>query len=152
MYRIIADDYARVAAWVALKNDGHPTEFGDPAIGLERHGQLIAGTVYSNYSGRSICMHTAIERMNREFLWYCFYYPFVQLKLIKVLGLVDSFNSAAIRLDEHLGFRREAVVKDAGRHGDLLIYSMTAEQCRWLNVARRPGVHQYGQQQEVRYA
>jgi len=113
MYRIVDNDPARVGAWVAEKNDGFYTAIDDPAIGLECNAELIAGTIYSDYSGRSICMHTAIERMNREFLWYCFYYPFIELNVKKVLGLVDSFNSAAINLDRHLGFVQEAIIADA---------------------------------------
>ncbi len=110
------------------------------AIGLERNGTLIAGTTYEGYNGRSICMHTAIERMNRDFLWYCFYYPFVELNVNKVLGVVDSFNTRAIKLDRHLGFVLESTIKDAGKEGDLLIFSMTKDQCPWLNVVRHTGV------------
>jgi hypothetical protein len=140
-YRIIDQQPARVGPWVCNRFGGIWTPENSSAIGLECQGELIAGTIYSEYYGRSIVMHTAIERMNREFLWYCFYYPFEELKVEKVLGLVDSFNDSAIQLDRHLGFVLEASIKDAGPQGDLLVFSMTRDQCRWLNAVKRPGVH-----------
>lgn len=141
MYRIIDDDRERVGQWVSAKNGGKWLDDGIAGIGLERNGVLIAGAVYDSYLEQSVCIHTAIERMNRDFLWYCFYYPFIELKVKKLLGLVDSFNSRAINLDFHLGFQLECSIKDASTQGDLLIFSMTRDQCRWLNVAKRPGVH-----------
>ena len=75
--------------------------------------------------------------MNREFLWYCFYYPFEQLQVKKILGLVESDNAEARKLDEHLGFTLEATLKDAAPKGDLLIYSMTRDQCKWLSLTER---------------
>lgn len=145
MFQIIHDP-ERICRWVTEKNGGTWNRQDASAIGLEREGELVAGTIYCDLLGQSICMHTAIEQMNRDFLWYCFYYPFIELKVKKVLGLVDSFNSRAIKLDQHLGFILEGCIKDASTDGDLLIFSMTRDQCRWLNVERRPGVHRYGQQ------
>jgi hypothetical protein len=143
-YRIVVNQPAEVGAWVCAQTGGLWTPEDSTAIGLARGHELIAGTVYSQFNGRSVAMHTAIQRMNTEFLWYCFYYPFVELNVRKVLGLVDSFNDSAIDLDRHLGFVLEAVVKEAGQQGDLLVFSMTREQCRWLNVVRRPGVRHHG--------
>jgi hypothetical protein len=143
-YRIVDQHPGRVGPWVCAQTNGLWTPEDSTAIGLECRGELIAGTIFSQFNGRSIVMHTAIQRMNREFLWYCFHYPFVELQVQKVLGLVDSFNMPAVALDRNLGFIVEAVIKGAGPQGDLMVFSMTRDQCRWLNVARRPGVHQNG--------
>jgi RimJ/RimL family protein N-acetyltransferase len=97
----------------------------------------IAACLYESCNGRSIIGHLAglgRKWMNREFLWYCFYYPFEQLGVDKILGIVESSNIAAQKLDEHLGFTLEATLKDAAPNGDLLIYSMTKDQCKWLNL------------------
>jgi hypothetical protein len=141
--RIVDQEPEWVGPWVASRNGGIWSPTDSSAIGLEHEGRLIAGTLYTHYLRQSICMHTAIEHMNREFLWYCFYYPFYELNVKKVLGLVDSFNKPACRLIRHLGFEIEASVKEAAPKGDLLIFSLRRSDCRWLNVARRPGVH-YG--------
>lgn len=97
----------------------------------------VAACFYESYNGASVLGHLAgvgKKWMNREFLWYCFYYPFEELRINKILGLVESTNAEARRLDEHLGFTLEATLKDAAPNGDLLIYSMVKDQCRWLSL------------------
>lgn len=78
-------------------------------------------------------MHVAAEKpVTRTYTKFCFEYAFNQLKVKKVLGLVDSTNLSALRFDSHLGFIEEARIKDAGKTGDLIILSMTRPQCRWV--------------------
>lgn len=72
--------------------------------------------------------------MTREMLWYAFAYPFLQLRVQKILGLVAGSDKAVRAFDEHLGFVLEATLKDAHPEGDLLVYSMTKSQCRWLDI------------------
>ncbi len=130
----IVFDVERIGPWVCERTGGE-YQATDAAIGLERDGKLIAGVLYDSYMVNSICMHVAAEGanwLNREFLQIVFDYPFNQAKVNKILGLVDSTNTQACRFDEHIGFVLEATIKDAGRHGDLLIYSMTRQQCRYL--------------------
>lgn len=108
-------------------------------IGIEEDGNLIAGVVYDYYNGASICMHVAAigkRWMTREFLWYCFYYPFVELGVKRITGLVPESNLAARRLDEHLGFKLETRLKDADPTGDTLVYAMFKDDCRFLEIKR----------------
>lgn len=125
----------RVGRWVCAQLGG-TYDAGSVAIGLEQGGELIAGVLYDHYNGKSICMHVAAAEgarwLTKDFLWVCFDYPFNQAKVSKILGLVDSTNLPARKFDEHIGFELEATVKDASRYGDLLIYSMTRQQCRHL--------------------
>lgn len=131
-----------VVAWVDAINGGTP----DPCacgIGLEQDGRLIAGVKFDNWNGASICMHVAAEPgcrwMTREMLFAAFDYPFNQLQARKILGLVSASNERARRFDEHLGFMLEATLTDAAPDGDLLIYSMTRQQCRFLDLKDRHG-------------
>lgn len=107
-------------------------------IGLEKDGVLIAGVLFDNCNGRSVQMHVASDGtrrwMTREYLAISFDYPFNQLKVKKIVGLVDSANTDAQRFDMALGFQHEATLKDAGRQGDLLLLTMTREQCRFLDA------------------
>jgi len=115
-------------------------------IGLAENGELIAGVVYEDFNGRSVTAHIAAKPgrrwMTKEFLAVIFDYPFNQLKVEKLIGVVPSGNLEARRLDEHFGFTIEARLKDCHPTGDLLIYTMRRDQCRWLglweklNVAR----------------
>jgi RimJ/RimL family protein N-acetyltransferase len=70
--------------------------------------------------------------MTREYLRVCFDYPFNQLKVKKIIGLVDSQNTDALKFDENLGFVTEYILQDAGKTANLHILSMTRQQCRFL--------------------
>lgn len=135
----IWDRPREVGEWICARIGGVFDPAGATAIGLESNGALIAGVMFDHWNGRSIAMHVAGEGghwMTRQFARDCFGYAFNQLKATKVLGFVDSKNAAARRYDEHLGFQLEAVITDAGKEGDLLIYSMTPGQCRWIGERR----------------
>lgn len=109
-------------------------------IGWDHHG-LQAVVEFSDYNGASIRMSVAGEGRRwlvRDYLWYCFYYPFVELGVKKIIGMVSSSNQDALRFDKHLGMVEEAVIKDACPKGDLHILTMTPQQCRFLAI-RRPG-------------
>ena len=54
----------------------------------------------------------------------------------RLTGLVASDNHAARRFDEHIGFKLEATLVDACPTGDLLVYAMRREDCRWLNIRK----------------
>jgi RimJ/RimL family protein N-acetyltransferase len=58
----------------------------------------------------------------------------VQLKVNKIIGVVDSTNLDALKFDRHIGFKDEAIIKDAGKHGDLVILSMTKNNCKYLEA------------------
>ena len=75
----------------------------------------------------------AVSR-SRPLLAICFDYPFNQLGVRKILGLVPESNAAAKRFDEHVGFELEATLSEAHPTGNLLVYSMTREKCRWLSL------------------
>jgi len=105
------------------------------SIGLEKDGELIAGVVYDYYNKASICMHVAAigkQWLTREYLWYVFHYPFVELGVKRITGLVPESNLQARRFDEHIGFVLETRLKDAHPDGDVLVYKMMREDCRFL--------------------
>lgn len=138
MSRIVFDA-ERIGPWVCQRTGGVFDGLGT-AIGLEKNGDLVAGVLYDQYNGRSICMHVAADGRNwmtREYLRVCFDYPFRQLGVCKIIGMVDSENLAARRFDEALGFELEHSIKNAGQRGDLIIYTMTPAQCRFLNIKER---------------
>lgn len=135
MTKIVTGEDRRVGEWVCARTNGSYTE--GVAIGLERDGVLIAGVLYDHYNGASIAMHVAAEGkqwLNRDYLWFCFWYPFEQLKVNKVIGPVPSTNEAALRFDKHLGFIEEARIKDGAPGGDLILLTMTRQQCRYLEL------------------
>ncbi len=139
MKRIFGGHDDLVGNWVMQRTGGTWTKGRGVGIGLlDSDRGLIAGVVFDSWNGASVCMHVAAvpgsRWMTREYLKFCFSYPFEQLKVKKILGLVGSQNLAAQRFDEHLGFVLEATLNDAHPDGALLIYTMTAAQCRHLHV------------------
>ena len=141
MKRLVVDQPDWVGPWVCSRAGGFYIPGGAYALGVEENGELIAGVLYDHYYvGASIAMHIAAEPgkrwMTRENLRVAFGYPFEHLKVKKILGVVEESNITARKFDEHLGFILETRIKDACAGGDLLIYTMTREQCRFLEVAK----------------
>jgi RimJ/RimL family protein N-acetyltransferase len=148
--KIIANEPERVGAWIQKHGGGFYRE-GSACIGLERDGELIAGVLYDYHNGKrgSIFMHVAANGaywLDRNYLWACFHYPFEQLQCRTVIGLVEDTNLQARRFDEHLGFTLNAVIPEGHPEGDLLIYTMRKQDCRWLKESSR------GQAQSTRAA
>lgn len=133
---MIVTDAAIVGPWVCEKTGGVWSPVDSTAIGLEKNGKLVAGVVYDHFNGASVCLHVASDGtrawLNREFLRFAFLYPFDQMKVKKIIGIVPSNNVEALRFDRKLGFVEEARIKDAHPQGDLILFTMTRQQCRWL--------------------
>lgn len=141
MKRVICDDPARVARFVS-EQMGIEDDFSSyKAIGLEGDGELVAGVVYDNYTGATIFMHIAAlpgkRWMTRNFLWFMFYYPFVQLGVKALRGMVPESNAESVSFAKGLkGAYLEARLKDAHPKGDMLIYCLPKEDCRYLEIYR----------------
>lgn len=135
-WRIVDREHERVGRWMAERDGGHWRE-GATCVGLERRGELVAGVMYDWFNGASIYMHVAgVGRrwLTRQYLWYCFYYPFAQLGCEVVIGLVGEDNRDAQRFDEHLGFQLHTTIPGAHPSGALRVYVMRKENCRWLRI------------------
>jgi RimJ/RimL family protein N-acetyltransferase len=142
---ILADDDERVAEWVAGKIPGFNLGVTPyTAIGLANElGDLIAGVIFDNYTRQNINLHVAaIGRrwMTKEFLCEVFRYPFIQLGVQRVTGLVPITNGRAVNFDLRLGFTHEGTMRAFLPDGeDLLILGMLREECRWLNIGPKYG-------------
>ena len=130
-----------VGPWVSKKTGGTWVPGSGVTVGLfDDEKGILAGVLYDSFNGANVQMHVAAipgrDWLCREFLWFCFYYPFVQLGCKRVTGIVSASNADARKFDEHLGFQLEATLKDAHPDGDLLVYVMHKKDCRWLNLRR----------------
>lgn len=137
MRRVILNERDRCAEW-ARQRIAHVPSWGEwcEAIGLEDDGELLAVVVYNLYSGADIAMHIAAvpgrRWMTRQFLRAAFRYPFIQLGCRRVSGFVPVTNLDAQRFDEHLGFRREGLMREALPNGeDVIVYGMLERESRW---------------------
>lgn len=105
------------------------------SIVQKRDGEIVAAVLYQDFNSSNVFVHLAAEPGKRwgtkEFLYWTMHYPFEQLGCKRLTGWVESDNEAAWKFDEHLGFKREAVLKGAGQHGqDVYVYVMHREDCK----------------------
>lgn len=103
--------------------------------------ELVAACWFEKWNGANMHMHIAAKPgrrwMSREFLRYVFHYPFNECGCKRVTGYVEASNLDARRFDEHIGFKLEATLKDAAPGGDMLVYVMFKDECRWLKMKPR---------------
>lgn len=138
MKKIVTNEPELIGPWVCERAGGEWVSGRGSAIGLVEDGEIIAGVLFEDWNGANILMHVAAKPgrrwLNREFLKACFSYPFNQLGVKRVTGVVPSANKDAMRFDLHLGFSLEATLKEAHPDGDLHILAMRREDCRWLEI------------------
>jgi RimJ/RimL family protein N-acetyltransferase len=114
------------------------------AIGLEKDGKLVAGVVYDYYTGANICLHIAAvpgrRWLTKEFLWFMFFYPFEQLGVKRITGIIPESNVDSRKFAQGLhGATLEARLKDAHPDGDMLIFRMFKEDCMYLRIKNGKG-------------
>lgn len=136
---IIAQPKELIGAFVNMKQ-GQPLRgpWGNfNALGLIRNDNLVAGVIYNDYSPTNAYIHIGAEDgcrwMTRDFLFAVFDYPFNQLGLRRLTGLVREHNKRAMRFDEHLGFVREGRLRDFFSDGDAIVYGMKRDECRFIS-------------------
>lgn len=122
----------------ALAKIGLRFPWVDPVAIMLFDGDILrACAVYTDYDLGNVSMHIASDGtrkwMTREFLRACFHYPFKELKVRRVTGLVAASNPRALRFDTHLGFRLEGRIRQGAQDGsDLLVLGMLRGECRYL--------------------
>lgn len=128
-----------VVEWVAKQTNPNGYFGNGVGIGWERGGVLVAGAVYMNYNGVNMDVHVASDCSKKwlvpSALRFAFTYPFVQLALRRITAEIGEGNAASRRFAEHAGFVLEGRKLGAHPTGDILVYRMTAETCKYLKVA-----------------
>ena len=117
---LIFDDKERVGAWVA-KEVVQEAEWGSYyAMGAEVDGQIVSGIVFNNFNECNATCHIAVSKPNKlflELLDHAFLYAFETCGLRRLTGLVEADNSKALKLDKHIGFLQESIMREAGSEG-----------------------------------
>jgi RimJ/RimL family protein N-acetyltransferase len=104
-----------VSAWVANMIP-HVTEFDkSAAIGVVRNGNIIAGMVYHDYQPEAKTMQLSMAASSPRWavpavIKGLLAYPFRQIGVFKVWTATPQDNIRALRVNEHVGFKREAVL------------------------------------------
>lgn len=136
---MIVFDAERIGPWVCERGGGMWTPGRGTAIGREERGRLVAGMIYESLNPVNVFCHIAGEGnawLNREFLWIIFDYPFRQLGVKRMSAPIASSNQVCRNFVTKLGFEHEATLYGAHPDGDILIYKITADACRWLELKK----------------
>ena len=121
-----------VGLWVGERMEGIFPAERSVAIGLEKDGRLVAGTVYENWNGRSVVCHIAWERVTPTYVAAVYDYAYNVCGVDKIIGPISSNHTRALRLVRKMGFSEEARLKDAAPDGDIVLMTLTPERCRFL--------------------
>lgn len=103
------------------------------AIGWAKDGEIVAGVLYEDWNGANVICHIRAEgRLGSPyFLSVIFDYPFNQLGVKRITVPISSNNAPCIRMVKNMGFRLEATLKEAAPDGDLLIFRLFRDECRF---------------------
>ncbi|QQE35008.1 GNAT family N-acetyltransferase [Agrobacterium tumefaciens] len=123
-------------AWATLRGG---IKFRDDAsaIGVRSdeglHGVVVFDSFTTTGCWVSVVSDGGRKWITRELIIRVFAYPFIQLDYPRLNSFVSVNNADAIRFNEHFGFQREGVLREAGESGeDLIVYGMLRRECRWL--------------------
>jgi hypothetical protein len=143
--RIVTGQDALIGPWVAERAHTLYIPGWTPTIGLlAPDGSIRAGILFNEYNKANVMIHVASEGkywLSRKLLWFTFWYVFEQLGCRRASGCCVSNNHASHNLLLHIGFVFEAALKDAHPDGDLLLFRLRKEDCRWLNLRERRHVY-----------
>lgn len=118
----------KIAQWVAQQIP-HVSDFGPCiAIGVTSDKSFLAGVVYHDY--QPLCETIQLSMAAASPMWArkkniaeLLKYPFEQLMCYKVYTTTPADNEPALRVNKHIGFKREAVLAHQfgkGRHGVIM--------------------------------
>ena len=119
--------------WTAEQTKGKYFEANSQSIGLKQNGEFVAGVIYENWNRRTITCHIAISgRLTPRYLAVIFDYPFNVCDVKKIIVPVDATNLKSVNLVEKMGFTEEARIKDGMADGDMILYTLAKENCKYL--------------------
>jgi len=141
---ITAEQPEVIARWVQARIPDCAIFDNPAAFGVLRGGRLAAGILFHRYDARAGDIEIVLAAdsprwATRQVFWTTFAFAFLQLGCRRVSARVNASNKRARRLIEGAGFVLEGLLRSAGHdHGDVLIYGMLREECRWLDLSFGP--------------
>jgi len=129
-WRIVTGPH--VGYWTMARTDGAYNADRSQAIGLEKDGELVAGTVYEMWNGRSVVCHITWDQVTPAYLAAVYDYPYRVANVDKIIGPISSNHTRALKLVTKMGFLEEARIKNAAPDGDIVFMTQTPDRCRFL--------------------
>lgn len=136
MITFVYDDLPGLLAWACERIGLESFQPDAKAFGVVSDGELCAVVVWDTFSKVDCAMHVASNGgghwLTRKVLMQAFGYPFIDLKLRRVTALIPTKKTAAIRFNEHLGFKLEGLCPEAMPDDDIQIRGMLRRECRFI--------------------
>lgn len=133
--QLVFDQKERIGQWVAGEIDYTAGLTGYYAMGVEQDGEIVAGILFHQFNGSNAWAHIACRKPSRAFvelLKHGYQYAFTHCGLRRLTGAVVDSNQKALKLDLHMGWQEEFVMKQAGVGGeDLHILVLWPENFRY---------------------
>ena len=104
---------------------------------VDASGRVRGMVAYDNFTENACEAHMAVASpiIWRSLLKPVFSYPFRELGLGLLLGIVPAHNPKSLAMVKALGFRETYRIRDGYAEGDdLVIHEMRPDECRWLEV------------------
>jgi len=141
---IVCHQHDWVGAWVMHRCDNEWFPGKGVTMGFtDSNKMLSAGCVFEQHNGTNMFLHCAARKaayFPREFLHACFHYCFVANSCKRISCVVDSSNHKCQKFVSRVGWEEETRMKGAGIDGgDLIVYKMTPQTCRWLTEEEKNG-------------
>lgn len=97
-------------------------------------GEILATFAFHNFGLAGCEWSVAIFdlRPSRHVLKQIFAYPFHQLGLRRITGIVRETNKRSFDITSRLGFRVEGLLRDWYPDCNGILLGMTKEECKWL--------------------
>lgn len=108
---------------------------GFKSLAAVENGQIVGAVVYDAFTPYECCIHVRLDKpgcKDYDVLKQVFAYPFEQLGLKRLTGLVAASNDKGRQLCVELGFHLEGCKASALGDEDELVYGLLKESCRWL--------------------
>jgi len=139
---ILFGDYEHARKIARAAGCGYDPEV-DYCISLVKNYELLGGVIYTNYTGRTVQIHQAgfVPAWPTPQFMFCIYdFPFNLLKVEKLIATVPSTNKRAMNITRKMGFTHTVTIPDIVLGGDLVVLSMSRDQCKYLKLGWRYAV------------
>ena len=137
---VVADspELKQLAAEILLKEIGvQPSADQQAILWANPETKVIEWCIgFTAFIGKTCQIHVVNFNKKytpRKLLWATFDYPFRQLGLESLIGIVNSNNEQAMKYDQNLVFKE--VHRFAGLHddgGDIVVFEMKKDECRFI--------------------
>jgi len=114
------------------------------SIGVSDGDKLVAGVVYHNYYPEARAIEISMAAITpiwakKEIIAGLLHYPFVTLDCQRITTLTPANNKRALRFNEHIGFKREGLVRRGYGHDDMVVNGLLIEEAQhWLEHYVKP--------------